>query len=306
MRRFAILLMIGSALLSLDAHAQGLSIQQVAPGVYVHFGRQEEASEHNHGDISNIGFVVGERGVGVIDTGGSPEEGLDLLAAIRSVTPLPVLFVINTHVHPDHIFGNTAFQDTGATFVGHAGLASAMVARGAFYLGRLPVDIGKAAAMGAKVISPSLAVDGSVPLDLGGRQLMVQAWPTAHTDNDISIYDSQTQTLWTGDLVFRKRIPVVDGSLVGWLGVMDRLAAIPAKLAVPGHGPLITRWPDEMDAQRHYLMVVRDGVRDVIKAHGTMEQAMDKVGQSERDNWLLFDHYHRRNVSAAFAELEWE
>ena len=167
-------------------------------------------------------------------------------------------------------------------------------------------DIGKAAAMGAKVISPSLAVDGSVPLDLGGRQLMVQAWPTAHTDNDISIYDSQTQTLWTGDLVFRKRIPVVDGSLVGWLGVMDRLAAIPAKLAVPGHGPLITRWPDEMDAQRHYLMVVRDGVRDVIKAHGTMEQAMDKVGQSERDNWLLFDHYHRRNVSAAFAELEWE
>ncbi len=285
--------------------AEPLPVSAVAEGVYVHWGVQEDSGPRNLGDIANLGFVVGERCVAVIDTGGTAEVGRRLRAAVRQVTPLPVCYVINTHVHPDHIFGNGAFEAESPTFVGHVKLPQAMAARGATYLHALERDFGDAA-RGTKVIPPGTVVMDEGQLDLGGRVLKLRAWPTAHTDNDLTVYDVRTGTLFLSDLLFVERIPVVDGSLKGWLALHPRILALEPARVVPGHGMVKGSLGGALAAQEQYLSTLQLEVRAAIRKGWTLRQAVDRVGTPERRNWLLWDSFHKRNVTAAYAELEWE
>jgi quinoprotein relay system zinc metallohydrolase 2 len=282
-----------------------LAMQQIAPGVYVHAGRQEDWSDTNGGDIANIGFVIGERCVAVVDTGSTPSLGAALRAAVAAATPRPVCYVINTHVHPDHVLGNAAFLLDRPQFVGHAKLAAALAAKGPTYLATLQRTVGVAPA-DVPLVPPSLAVGTEQRLDLGGRTLVVRAWPTAHTDNDVTVWDGATRTLWTGDLLFVERIPSLDGSLRGWVKVLSALAALPAAQVVPGHGPVQHNWPAAAAPITRYLERLLAGTRTALRDGRTIQEAVDSVAQDEAARWPLAELYHRRNVTAAFAELEWE
>ena len=282
-----------------------LSVSQVAPGIYVHWGVQEFSDTKNHGAIANIGFIVGERCVAVVDTGGNPEQGRALKNAIAYVTSKPICYVINTHVHPDHIYGNSAFKGTGAKFVGHQKLARAMSVRGDYYLEKAPELLGITLSAN-DIIPPDISVDGELDLDLGGRILKLTAHPTAHTDNDLSVYDAQTDTLWLADLLFIEHLPSIDGSLKGWLAELDKLAAKSYKIVIPGHGPLVQDWPKNMQPEKEYLSALLLEVRAAIKKGVFLEEAVNTVGVSFKDRWKLFDQFHRKNVTKAYAELEWE
>ncbi len=287
------------------ALAEPLELREVAPGAYLHEGVHEEMSAGNQAGIANIGFIVGEEAVAVIDSGGTAAQGRRLREAIRRVTGLPIRYVINSHVHPDHIFGNASFLGDRPAFVGHAKLRRAVAARGAFYLDRLKEELGAVAA-DTEVVPPSLLVEDQLLLNLGNRRLRVTAHGTAHTDNDLTVYDEATRTWWLGDLLFVERIPVVDGSLKGWLAVMAELRGRSPARVVPGHGPVVADLAPALDAQGRYLRSLLEEIRAVIRAGGTMEQAVARVGQAERAQWRLFDDYHARNVVTAFSELEWE
>ena len=287
------------------AVAEGLAVDEIAPGVFVHRGVHEVASDANANDIANIGFIVGKRAVAVIDSGGSPRVGAALREAVRQTTKLPIHYLILTHVHPDHIFGSSAFSADGPLIVGHAKLPRALALRGGHYVRNFARILGGGAGA-LKLPAVNVTVSDRLDLDLGGRTLVVRAHAIAHTDNDLSVYDSRTGTLWLSDLLFRERIPVVDGSITGWLTVMEELAAIGAERAVPGHGPVSGDWPAALADQRRYLDVIAGEIRALLKANGTLESALATVGEIERPHWRLFDDYNKRNVTASFVELEWE
>jgi quinoprotein relay system zinc metallohydrolase 2 len=285
--------------------AGDLALTEVAPGLHVAQGVHAEASRENLGAIANIAVILGRDGAAVVDSGGSLAWGERLRAAIRRLTPLPVRYVINSHVHPDHIFGNAAFDADAPAIVGHAKLPDALAARGAYYLERLSEALGDLAA-GTRVVAPTMLVADRLHIDLGGRGLELRAHPTAHTDNDLSVFDPATGTLLPSDLLFMARIPALDGSLNGWLSVLNELRGVPATQVVPGHGPAVAPWPQALEAEERYLKTLQADIRAAIATGRTMEQAVATAGQSERDGWLLFDEYHARNVVTAFAELEWE
>lgn len=303
---FVGLLLSASAALAAEAPAalRDFALENPAPGVYVHYGRVETMTPQNAGDIANLGFVVGERCVAVIDTGGTYAVGLALRNAIRRVTSKPVCFVVNTHVHPDHVFGNRAFVDDKPEFIGHAHLTEAMARRGPNYLNALRRDLGSVAD-GSELVVPTRTVAQATSLDLGGRMLALRAWPTAHTDQDLTVYDAASGTLFLGDLVFERHVPVVDGKLRGLLAALDELRKMPAKLAIPGHGRA-REWPGVLVPERRYLERLVAGVKQALAERRTLAQAVETVGQDERKNWALFDDFHRRNVTTAYAELEWD
>ncbi len=286
--------------------AEQIEVSEVAPGLFVHQGRYEVQSPQNRGDMANASFVVGGDAVAVIDTLGSAVAGRELRSAIRAVTDKPIRHVINTHMHPDHVFGNAAFKQDNPNFVGHYKLARGLATRADRYLAINKTMLGADAFEGIEVILPTVAVENSLTLDLGGRTLVLEAQQTAHTDNDLIVTDSATDTLFLGDLLFSVHVPTLDGSIRGWLALLDELAQRKAARVIPGHGPHAMVLPEALTPEQRYLATIAADVRRMIKDGKTLEDATKTAGFSERDAWKLFDHYHVRNVTAAFAELEWE
>jgi quinoprotein relay system zinc metallohydrolase 2 len=283
-----------------------LPVQQIADGDYAHFGQIALATPYNEGDIANLGIIVGQDAVALIDTGGSLAIGQRLLLAVRAITDKPVRYVINTHEHPDHVFGNAAMPSS-ATFAGHHHLPAELAKRGPYYLRSYRDQLGEAAIAAVRIIPPTLLVDTETTLDLGDRRLRLTAWsPAAHTDCDLTVLDETTGVLFAGDLVFLQHVPVVDGSLTGWLSLLPRLAQMPATIVVPGHGRLAAPWPQALDDERRYLTALEQDTRRLIASGTPLARAVPDIGSAEQNRWQLFDDYNARNATTAFSELEWQ
>jgi quinoprotein relay system zinc metallohydrolase 2 len=288
------------------AGASEFNLAQIATGVFVHQGRPLPLDAPGHDDIANIGFVTGTRCVAVIDTGGSVRIGRALRQAIGEHTALPICYVINTHVHVDHVLGNFAFRADRPQFVGHALLGAALLRSRELFLRDYAKDL-EQPPRPEQIVGPDLQIPigKAVDLDLGSRHLLLRAWPRAHTDCDLTVYDTASGTLWTGDLLFVGRTPAIDGSIKGWLAIMATLGADPVRHFVPGHGAAGNDLPKALAPEQRYLQALLTQVRDDIARGKPLQDAL-KDPYPESREWLLWDTTHPHNVSRVYQELEWE
>jgi quinoprotein relay system zinc metallohydrolase 2 len=284
--------------------AAAFDVAEIAPGVFMRRGRDEEPSAANLDAIANIGFIIGNDSVLVTDTGGSLADGQWLRKIIKDKTDKPIKYVVLSHVHLDHAFGAGAFLDDKPVFIGHAKLPEALRARGEYYRKDLIALLGESRT--GPVVMPTHTVAADDQVNLGGRIITFHAHGPAHTTSDLSMVDHGSGLLLPADLLFVTRCPVLDGSLGGWLKEIEFLKAMKIPKAIPGHGPLTVAFDAASADLVRYLTILRNGVRAEIKNNGTIEDAIRTVGQSEKPNWKLFDDYHARNVTEAYKDLEWE
>lgn len=283
-----------------------LHFDEVAPGVFVHMGEIAEPDDANLGDVANIGFVIGADSVAVIDTGSARWIGEGIWRAIRSRTDKPISHVILTHMHPDHVLGASPLVQGGALAVGHVNLNRALADRQANYLESLEQLIGAGSFLGTEAVQIEQTVSQTAEIDLGGRVLDLRAWPMAHTGNDLTVLDRDSGILFTGDLVFHRHTPALDGALLGWQAVLDEMIALGASRIVPGHGGPILPWPVSASDMQRYLKALESDTRAAIASGERLGEAITHIADSEAKQWQLFDAYNPRNATVAFTELEWE
>lgn len=298
------LFVFSSSSLACDAE-QKFNLTEVAEGNFVHTGLHVSIEDTQHDDIANIGFIIGNNCVAVIDTGGSINIGQKLLTSIRSETNKPICYVINTHVHFDHILGNKVFSTKETTFVGHHQLAEAVEQNRSFFLEYYKNDLGLNPNE-SSIIGPDILVDKTMQLDLGGRSLTLIPFAVSHSHSDLVIIDNKTKTLWSGDLIFRQRIPSLTGSLIGWLSTMDTLLKLDVNTVVPGHGSIASTIRQALDQQQEYFQTLLEGTRKAVAEGQFINDAMETIDKENKSHWLLHEYQHGSNVSKAFTELEWE
>ncbi|MDF4205230.1 quinoprotein relay system zinc metallohydrolase 1 [Pseudomonas protegens] len=212
-----------------------LKPRQIAAGTWLLEGSTDNFAKANGGNIVNTGFIVTDSGVVVIDSGPSKRYGEALRRAIAATTDKPVIQLLLTHHHPDHVLGNQAFGDVPIGAL--AGTSDLLRQQGEAMAENMYRMVGDWM-RGTEVVLPTQVLEPGV-LEVGGHRLRLLGL-SGHTGADLAILDENTGVLFAGDLVFYERALTTPNSpgLGVWLKDLDTLQALPWKLIVPGHGPV--------------------------------------------------------------------
>ena len=247
-----------------------LAATEIAPGSWAVFGATEWFDQANGGNIVNAAFVEVPDGVVVVDTGPSRRYGEAFRALIERTLPgRPVLRVYNTHHHPDHCFGNQAFDP--ASIASSPGVIANIEAEGdalADNMYRLLGDWMR----GTAPVAPSVALE-SASEDVGGRRFSLHHL-AGHTSADLVVRDEETGVLYAGDLAFLHRAPTTPHADIPlWRDALDALEAIDRETILPGHGPEDGRG-ESLEQTADWLDWLDGTLREAVAAGLTMNEAM--------------------------------
>ena len=239
LRFFALLLVVAAAgaIAQSDEYNYRLTPEKIADGVYAFIGKTEDFSWKNGGNVVNTGFVVTNAGVVVIDTGPSKRYGEQMRAAIKKITPQPIVKVFNTHHHPDHIFGNQAYADVGVsalaqTIVGEKTEGGAFADNMYRMNGEWMRDTELSVAQNT--------VEQSTKFSLGERSFSLHAL-SGHTGGDLAVMDDSSGVIFSGDLIFNQRAATTPHADISrWIQAIDYIDNLSYKKLVPGHGSVIS------------------------------------------------------------------
>jgi glyoxylase-like metal-dependent hydrolase (beta-lactamase superfamily II) len=298
-------LLLCVAVLVAPPPAAALEAVPVAADVYAFLGDVEQPSLANAGQTGNAGFIVGEDGVVVIDTGASYAYGKAMLAAIGAVTDRPVRLVILTHAVQEFIFGSAAFAERGIPLLAHRASVDLMRSRCEHCLSNLVALLGEDALRGTRVVLPDRTLEASTTLQVAGRRIELLHYGWGATPGDLAVFDPASGVLFAGALVSFRRVPDMrDGKLAGWLSALDQLEKAPARSVVPAHGPIATR--EAIGATRAYLQALDAKARGLFESGRSLLEAVDQGDLPAFEDWGSYTVLNRKNLQQRYLERELE
>jgi glyoxylase-like metal-dependent hydrolase (beta-lactamase superfamily II) len=228
------------------------SLTKLADNVYAYVNTHKASPSNSFG--ANTGVIIGRDGIVVVDTLISAKEADRFIKDIRAVSDKPVKYVINTHSHLDHTFGNSEFVKLGAVVISQSNAKKNMLANGEANLKKASAyGLTKEDMEGTRLAYPSVTFSDKMEIDLGGQVVELIYPGPSHTDDSIMVYLPDKKILFTGDILFTNYHPnIANGDIDSWLKVLDKVAALDAEKIIPGHGPVSGK--KDILAMKDYLV----------------------------------------------------
>jgi cyclase len=262
-----------------------VKVTEVAPGLFFQYHHQE----------SNNAFLVTEEGVLVIDTRQHPKRAEELLATIRRYTDKPIKWVVNTHAHGDHYFGNSVFKAEGATFIAHRDTAGMMekhygleMKRRMGYFKQRKFDPDE-----VTLVKPDITFDSQLTLTLGGRKVELLYFGAGQNPGDTFVYFPAERVLFAGGPFSKKSWPnpSFTPSMANWVTLLRKIAAMDATIYLGGHGDIGTK-QDVLD-EAQMLSDFDAGMRDAVAKGMSREEIIQNV---KFEKYKDVRNYYRMNL----------
>ena len=271
-------------------------------------GMAGAASSANQGYMSNAGFVVTPAGVVVFDTLGTPSLAVELVKQIRKITPLPIKYVIVSHYHADHYYGLQVFKALGAESWGHKNGQGMIATEGAAErLAQRRETLFPWVDERTQLLPVDKWLDGDTDFELGGVHFKLRFVGPAHSAEDMAMLVQEDGVLYTGDLVFRGRIPFVgDADSKLWLGALNKLIALKPRVMVAGHGAVSLKPALDLKFTRDYLEYLRKYMGQAVADLVPFDEAYAKTNWKQYANMPAFKQANRANAYNAYLLMEKE
>lgn len=252
---------------------QGLT--KIADDVYSYVDVKGATPQKSFG--ANAGIIVGKDGIVVIDTLTSAKEAKRFIKDIRAISDKPIKYVVNTHYHLDHAFGNSEFEKIGAIIVSHindkknlqkAGESTLQNAKG-FGLTEQDVE-------GTTIAYPVITFTDRMEIDIGNQKIELIYPGPSHTTGSIIAYLPDRKILFAGDVLFTNYHPfIADGDIESWIKVLDYIMTMDVTTIIPGHGPSSTK--KDIQEMKEYLLTFDKKAKELSAQSNDLEYILSEL-----------------------------
>ena len=243
--------------------------------IYTYAGTKNPSPANSFG--ANAGIVIGDKGVLVVDSLVSGKEAKRLLADIRKITDKPIRYVVDTHNHFDHTFGNSEFATLGAVIVAHDNCSENMRVSSKQVLDNAEsYGLNADEAKEIKIAYPNVSTANGMHIGLGGISVDLIYVAPSHTDDSIMIFIPEEKVVFAGDVLFTDYYPFMGtGTIEGWVKTLEKLNEMDADRIIPGHGPLSTK--KDVAAMKEFILAFDKAAKEICAKPGDPAEMAEKV-----------------------------
>ncbi len=285
-----------------------MQLRQVSPHVWFVQGTTGVATD-NQGFISNTTVIIGDQGITVVDALGSPSLAEQLIAEIRRISDKPIVRVITTHYHADHIYGLQAFKERGARVIAPRGVDDYLDSpQAAERLEERRFSLDPWVNEQTRLVYPDEQIDGRKQIDDGTVKLTLDYLGKAHSDADLTVFVEPDRVFISGDVIFEGRVPFVgDSDSRVWLETLRRMADRKGvKALIPGHGGLARDPQQAIALTRDYLAFLRNQLGAGVEEMMGFDELYSSIDWSRFAALPAFEDANRINAYQVFLALERE
>ena len=264
-------------------------LTRIAESVYAYVGTKNSSKNNSFG--ANAGIIIGKDGIVVVDTMISAREARRFIRDIRTISRKPIRYVINTHYHLDHVFGNAEFVKLGAVIIAQENGKKAMEKSARETLknigeyGLTPKDM-----KGTTPAYPVLTYGDRMTIDIGSQQIVLIHARQSHTDGDTLVYLPDKKVLFAGDILFTNYHPFLgEGNIEEWAKELDDIKSMDVEKIIPGHGPLSGK--NDLDDMKEYILMFDQKAKELAPQSDDVQKIVTAIQsvlpQRPEGVWLI-------------------